>query len=222
MQRWGEFRPPGGQNQAFVGLCSQNAPLEPREPGHSKNWVNTAFSLDTHLISSGARGGRGMREKGMDGGAERREEMPLRRCPLLETLPAAHSRKWPPQPGLHRDPKLGPNLSGNELLTATPTPAPVQPPGSLLGTHISVSPFDLHEGLPISSLLPGQDLVVPYGTHDTEMHTKLPTGVIPLCKGTTYVFHEKSKQKKKQRNPNKFNLQQCFLLHLPCSYSFSF
>lgn len=65
MHRWGEFRPPGGQNPAFVGLCSQGAPLEPRELGLSKNWVNTAFSLGTHLISFGVRGGRGMREKGM-------------------------------------------------------------------------------------------------------------------------------------------------------------
>lgn len=142
MHRWGEFRPPGRQNPAFVGLCSQDAPLEPREPGLSKNWVNTAFSLGTHLISSGVRGRRAVREKGMDGGAERkREEIQLRHCTLLETLPAAHSRKWPPQLRLHRDPKLGPDLLGNELLTATPTPAPVQPPGSLLRTHIAASPF---------------------------------------------------------------------------------
>lgn len=68
-----------------------------------------------------------MREKRMDGDAERSEEIQLRHCPLLETLPAAHNRKWLPQP----DPELStdesplPVLLGNELLTATPTPAPV-------------------------------------------------------------------------------------------------
>lgn len=73
-----------------------------------------------------------MREKRMDGDAERREDMQLRHCPLLETLPAAHNRKRLPQLGLHRDPELGtdksplPVLLGNELLlTATPTAAPV-------------------------------------------------------------------------------------------------
>lgn len=58
-----------------------------------------------------------------------KEEIQLRHCPLLETLPAGHNRKWLPQLGLHRDPELGTDKSPLPVLlpvlTATPTPAPV-------------------------------------------------------------------------------------------------
>lgn len=52
------------------------------------------------------------------------------------------------------------------------------------------------------------------------MHTKLRTDRIPLYKGTTYLFPEKSKQKEKKTH--QFNLHQGHPLHLPCSYSGSF
>lgn len=60
----GEVRPPGGPNLASASLFSQHAPLEPTELWRSeKEQADTAFSLGTHLINSGARRGRGHERK---------------------------------------------------------------------------------------------------------------------------------------------------------------
>lgn len=136
----GEVRPPGRWNPTSASLFSQNAPLEPTEPGHSKKeQVDTAFPLGTDLIRYGARRGRGHeREKVLKGGRDQ-----LTHCPPLETLPAAQHRKWLPQAdstGIHRlvlTRAHCPVLLGNEL----PIETPRQPPGSLLGTHVTASPF---------------------------------------------------------------------------------
>lgn len=63
----GEIRLPSGWNPASASLFSQDALVESTEPGHSKEeWTDTALSLGTCFISSGARRGRG-HEREKDG-----------------------------------------------------------------------------------------------------------------------------------------------------------
>lgn len=86
-----------------------------------------------------------------------------------------------------------PVLLGNELPIAFPTPPQCSYLALFWGSMSQLLLFDLHTQRAARFPLLGQDLVIPYGTHDSDIHTKLPIG-------TTYLFPEKPKQKRKENS----------------------